>query len=123
VVQGKPVEARRLDRWRPGGALQVRARGAQPLQGEREGDALGVVAEPAAFGAAVEDLGQTLALPQRPKTKAGPQVLASRATKRSSLAAAITLRRVLKRANAWTRLSSLPVATSRSRRPRLATSS
>ena len=64
MVQGQVVEAGRLDRVRPGGALQVRARGAQPLQGEREGHALGVEAEPAAFGEAAEDLGQALALPQ-----------------------------------------------------------
>jgi hypothetical protein len=67
VLQGQVVEALRLDRRCPGGTLQIRARGAQPLQGEREGHPLGVEAEPAAFGMAVEDLGQTLLLPQPAK--------------------------------------------------------
>ena len=64
VVQRQVVEAGRLDRLRPRGALQVRARGAQPLQGQREGHPLGVEAEPAALGQAAEDLRQALPLPQ-----------------------------------------------------------
>ena len=122
-MQGERVEAGRLDRLRPGRTLQVRAGRAQPLQGEREGHPLGVEAEPAALGEATKISGRPCRSHSRPNTKAGPQLLASRATSRSSLAASITLRRVLKRASAWTSRSSWPVATRRSRRPRLATSS
>jgi hypothetical protein len=67
LVQRQVVEPGRLDRLCPGGALQVRARGAEPLQGQGEGHALAIEAEPAARGAAVEDRGQALLFPQPAK--------------------------------------------------------
>jgi hypothetical protein len=67
VVQGKRVEPRRLDARRPSRALQIRARGAQALQGERERHAFGIEAEPALLGQPSQDLGQTLAFPQPPE--------------------------------------------------------
>ena len=67
VVQRQILKAGRLDRLRPSGALQVRARSAHPLQGQCEGHPLGVEAEPAPRGQTAEHLRQALPLPQPAK--------------------------------------------------------
>ncbi len=72
MVQRQRVEAGGFDRPRPGCALEIRARRAQPLQRQREGDPLGIEAEPTAFGVAAENLGQTLLLPQPAKNQRRP---------------------------------------------------
>ena len=85
LVQADGLEARCFDGLQPARALAVRSRRHEPLQGQRERDALDVEAELAVRGQPPEDAGKPLTLPQPAEDQRRPPAL--RGARRERVAA------------------------------------